>query len=101
VVADEQAEALLQLGKSGGLLIVDVVLAADAFGGGLVAPGHEGVADGTLGEAGQLVEDGSVSVVQQQDAQVAAQVGVPQGVLVVEEAEVADDAEDERVGCGG
>ena len=40
----------MQLGNSGGLLVIDVVLVADAFGGGLVAPGHEGAADGTLGE---------------------------------------------------
>ena len=42
----------------------------------------------------QHVEDTAAAVVQEQDAQVSPQLLAPQGVLVVEETEVADDAED-------
>ena len=54
----------------------------------------ETVAGRTLLQAGQLAEDAATTVVQQKDTEIAAQVLVPQGVLVVEEAEVTDDAKD-------
>ena len=79
------------------LEIGDVVLAADALGGGAVGGGDEAVARRTLVEAWQGVKNGTVTVVQQEDAEAAAEVLVPQGVLVVEETEVADDAEDTPV----
>ena len=78
-------------------MATDATLLADALGGGVVSSCDKGRMGSTLTEALQVVEDSSVAVVQQQDAQVQTRKDrVPQRILVVEEAEVADDAENKR-----
>ena len=59
----------------------------------MVLGSHERVARLTVLQTLQRVEDTPTSVVQQKDTQVPAQVLVPQRILVVEEAQVADDTE--------
>ena len=76
-----------------GFQVDDVVLTADTIGGGGVGTSHEVVGNGTLRQAGKHAEDAAATVVEQEDAEVAAQILVPKGVLVVEEAEVANDTE--------
>ena len=88
----------MQLLYVGGHLAADATLQADALGGGVVCSCYKGRVGSTLIEVGQVVENGSVAVVQQKDAQVQGrQERVPQRILVVEEAEVAYDAEDSWV----
>ena len=76
-----------------GFQVDDVVLTADTLGGGGVGTSHEVVGNGALRQAGKHAEDATATVVEQEDAEVAAKVLVPKGVLVVEEAKVADDTE--------
>ena len=80
------------------LQIDDVILSADALGCGMVCGGNILVTGRTLLQTGQHVEDATLAVVQQQDAQVAPQVLVPQGILIVEETEVTNDAEHPFIG---
>lgn len=87
----------MQLLYVGGHLTADATLQADALGGGVVSSCDKGRMGSTLTEVGQMVEDGSVAVVQQQDAQVQTwKDRVPQRILVVKEAEVTDDTENKR-----
>ena len=83
------------------LQIGNVILLADALGRCVVFCCDELVAGRTLTQARQHVEDASFAVVQQQDTEVSAQVLVPQGILVVEEAQVTNDAEHFVVGHAG
>ena len=55
---------------------------------------HETDAGRTLFQAGQLIEDATLAIVEQQDAEIALEIRIPQGVLIVEETEVADDTKD-------
>ena len=55
----------------------------------------------TLLQALQHIKDATSPIIQQQDAEVTAKVLVPQGILVIEEAQVADNAEDEVVSDTG
>ena len=89
----EGVDALLHLWFVLGFQVDDVVLAADALGGGGVGTSHEVVGNGALRQARKHAEDATATVVEQEDAQVATKVLIPQGVLVVEEAKVADDTE--------
>jgi hypothetical protein len=59
------------------------------------------IASRTLFQASEHVEDTALAIVQQEDAQIATQVLVPQGVLVVEETEVAYDADNPLFGDTG
>ena len=83
------------------LQIAHTVLLADALGRSMVLGGNERVAGSALLQTRQHVEDAALAIVQQQDAQVATQVLVPQRVLVVEETEVANDAEHRLVRHAG
>ena len=84
---------MLHLLHIGGLLVVDVVLVADALGSGRMLACHKGMSNRTLIQAWQLVEDSATSIVQQENAQTTAEITVPQGILIVKEAEVANDTE--------
>ena len=98
LLTDKGGDALLHFFRVGSLQVVHMMLHADALSGGMMLGSYQLVAGRTLVEAWQHVEDAALAIVQQQDAQVAAQVLVPQGILVVEEAEVANDAEHLLVG---
>ena len=74
--------------------IDDLVLAADALGRGLVLGSHDLIAGWTGLESWQHVEDAATAVVEQEDAEILTQVLIPKGILIVEETEVANDAED-------
>ncbi len=89
----EGVDALLHLWFVLGFQVDDVILTADALGGGGVGTSHEVVGNGTLRQARKHAEDAAATVVEQEDAEVSAKILVPQGILVVEEAKVADDAE--------
>ena len=82
----------MHLGHVGGLEIGDVVLTTDTLSCGGVGSSDETVTGRALTETGQGVEDGAMTVVQQENTEIASQVLIPQGVLVVEEAEVTNDA---------
>lgn len=85
--ASEQGDdSELHLLHVGGPQVAHVVLRADALCVGFVIGGHYRVAGRALFQSAQQVEDASAVVVEQHYAQVAAQRGVPKGVLVVEEA---------------
>ena len=79
--------SVLQMLHVGYLHVGDVVLAADALSTGMVLSSHQPVAGRTLLQSWQHVKDSPLAIVEQEDAQVATQVLVPQGVLVVEETE--------------
>ena len=105
-VADQADERRLQLRCVADGHIADAVLAADAFGRRRMTGGDEPVAGRTETESLQLTEDAPSPIVEQEDAQVAPQLLLPERILVVEEAEVAHDAEDapadhEREAGGG
>ena len=85
----------MQLLHGGDLAVAHIMLAADALGGGGMGASNVSVGGGTVSEAWQVVEDGATPVVEQQDAQVATEILVPQRILVVKEAKVANDAKDE------
>ena len=89
---EEEVEGRGKIGGPGDQLIVDVVLMADALGGGVMGGSDETRAGRALFESLELLEDGSSAVVEQQDAQVARELLVPECVLIVEEAEVANKA---------
>ena len=84
--------------------IDDTVLTTDALGRGLMLSGYDLVAGRTGLESWQHVEDAAPTIVEQEDAEVLTQVLIPQGILIVEETEVADDtkhpiAGDHREAC--
>ena len=74
--------------------IDDMVLTTDALGRGLVLGCYDLIAGRTGLESWQHVEDATTAIVEQEDAEVLTQVLIPQGILIVEETEVANDAED-------
>ena len=55
------------------------------------------IAGRTLFQAFQQIKNAALAVVKQQDAEIAAQILVPQGVLVIEKTQVANDTEDSLV----
>ena len=72
--------------------IYDIVLTANAFSRGVVLSRHVSIAGRTLLQTWQEVEDATTAVVEQEDAEIAPQVLVPQRILIVEETQVANDA---------
>ena len=90
---DKGGYALLHFLHVRSFEIVHMVLHTDSFGRSMVLCCNEPVAGRALLQSWQHIEDAAPAVIQQQDAQVAAKVLVPQGILVVEETEVANDAE--------
>ena len=64
----------------------------------MVSGCDKGITRRTLFQTRQHVEDTTAPIVEQKDAQVTTQVLVPQGVLIVEETQVADDTADTVVG---
>ena len=52
-------------------------------------------------ESWQLREDATTAVVEQQDTQVATQIAVPQGILVIEETQVTCHAQHTLIGHRG
>ena len=76
----------------GGLEIDDIVLLANALGRGVMLSSDKLITGRTLFETSQQIEDAALAVVQQEDAEIASEVLVPQGVLIVEETQVANDA---------
>ena len=68
-----------------------MVLHADTLGTGVMLGSHEAVACRTLLQAWQHVEDATLAVVEQEDTEITLQVLVPQGILIVEETQVAND----------
>ena len=79
--------------------VVQSVLPCHRTGRGGVGGPYDALAL-IIGRDGQCVEDASAPVVQQQDVQVVGQLGVPQGILVIEERQVADDEEVGTLGRG-
>ena len=67
---------------------------ADALGCCCMLSSNELVSGRTLLQALQHIEDAALAVVQQQNAEITTKVLVPQGIAIIEEAEVANDAED-------
>ena len=84
----------MKLFHIGGLEILHVVLLADTLGGGVVLSSDELIASGTLFQTSQQVEDTALAIVEQKDAEVTAEILIPEGILVVEETQITNDAED-------
>ena len=72
--------------------IDNLVLTTDALGRSLMLSGYDLIAGRTGLESWQHVEDATPTIVEQEDAEVLTQVLIPQGILIVEETEIADDA---------
>ena len=90
---DELVDALTQRRHVVGILISHSVSLTEVTGRGDVLCHHQALAGGTLLQTLELAEDGTSAIVEQEDAQTAVDIAVPEGVLVVEETEIAQDAE--------
>ena len=77
-----------------GFKIDNIVLLADTLGRGVVLSRDELITDRTLFQAREHIEDTTLAIVKQEDTEVAFQILVPKCILVVEETQVANDAED-------
>ena len=77
-----------------GFEIDNIVLLADTLGRGVVLSRDELITDRALFQAWEHIEDTTLSIVKQEDTEVAFQILVPEGILIVEETQVPNDAED-------
>ena len=74
-------------------------MGADALSRVFVTRHDQIVGSRTVAESWQLSEYATTAIVEQYDTKIAAQVGVPKGVLVVEEAQVAYHTNSHVVRC--
>ena len=95
---DELAQPAVELGSISSSKVSDVVLSANSLSISLVRRRNKFFARRRQFQVLQVAENGTPAVVYQQNAQVAFQLLLPQGVAVVEKAQVARYAECATVG---
>lgn len=101
VVLHEPGDAAVQVLAAMGCSIFHAMLVAAATGMGHVSGGNHLVTSWRSLKSWQLREDASTAVVEQQDAQVAPQIAIPQRILIIEEAQVACHAQHTLIGHRG
>ena len=70
-----------------------MILLADTFGSGMMLCSHVFVASWTIFQTRQHIKYAALTIIQKEDTQVAAQILIPQGILIIEETQVANHTE--------
>ena len=98
LLLDENGQQRRAIGRRSSRMIGNIVCGADALGRSVVRAHHERFAGVARTQSRKLAEDGTSTVVEQQNTQVAAEMLIPQRIVIVEETEVADDTKHVIIG---
>ena len=92
LLLDENGQQRRAIDRRSSRMIGNIVCGADALGRSVVRAHYERLAGVARTQSRKFAEDGTSTVVEQQNTQVTTEMLIPQRIVIVEETEVADDA---------